>query len=670
MINKFISRLYTKFVALFLLLFVLAQVTSQSNVLGLVVILIIIVLWLSMSHYIDSWGKKHFKNRIIWFFIGLLLLLNTVVTISIVLFFRSVPVSDPLNALIKATELYQGNFNWHISHVASTDQYFFSYPNTVPYTIILSKVVSAFSFLNIGVLSSFRVFNTILIAASNYILVATIYIITKNTISTLKASFIVLLVPVLYLYPNVVVYSDTVSIFIFSTIFFISAILFCHKSKVVLSISAISLVFVFGIGYAIKSNIIILIPAILIILIISFVTKKEHRWRSLVVLASISVGFILAIYATPAVEQSYGYRSEDTKLRSLPPTHWINMGLNVAGTNGPGSYDLYDDNTDRQAVVNNDSKFIADTIKNRCHSLSIFGLINLWAQKFKILMGAPLFGFGKYQSGWFSVPSLYARHQGAIDYLLNTVSAGIIVAIVFRILILVIIKRKTFFENSPYYFFVITSAIGLSMFHTFVWETEPRYFLPMLLPLLLLDALPNTIVLPAKYGLHKKMFKLSTCLWLITFLSLIVISQTTLARFYGGANFGNSQYDARIPLRSSIVMKNSETFMLRVPSTGVYDLHINIPVTSSRIVRVNGVRTTAAGDHYELTSYFKRNMRLKVEISGNKNSDPVFLYRSIDDLDIYSGSTISAGNGKYFLPYTLHLQDKQQSPNFYKVNVK
>lgn len=671
---NFVHGVYTKVIALFLLLFFLAQIVSQNSILGLLFIIITVLLWFLVTHFTQFYIQQHFNNKLIWMFVGLLILISTSVTILVAFFFKVSPVSDPLNALIKANELNQGNFNWHISHVAPTDDYFYSYPNTVPYTIILSKVISFFSFFKLNVLDSFRLFNTILILGSNYFLISTVYVITKKPIATLQASLIVLCVPVLYLYPNLVIYSDTLSVFIFSVIFFIVAMLYCSKNKLVMWILTSLLMLTFALGYAIKSNIIILIPAIVLVILMSLVTKIQNKLRSLAIFLAMFLGLLLTLQVTPSMEKHYGYHIDETKHKALPPTHWINMGLNIAGTNGPGSYDLNDDNADRQAVVNNDTDFISNTVKKRFRSFSVFSLIDLWSQKFKMLMGTPLFGFGKYQSGWIFAPNIYVRHQGAIDYLLNVLSAGIIAAIVLKIYLSLINKERIITENGAYYYFVITSAIGLAMFHTVLWETEPRYFLPMLMPLLLIDSFSSkttSSLSPLESIFYKKFYKIGTFICLSAVLCLIGISQTSTTRYWGGSVFGNNQYDARIPLKDAIVMRNNETFILPVRINGSYDFRVNIPALSSRGIKVNGVPMIPSGDHYELNSYFEKNTCLKIEISSDGKSNPVFLYHAIEKLNIYSGSTISVESKKYFLPYTLHLQDKQQqSPNIYSTSSK
>lgn len=333
-------------------------------------------------------------------------------------------VSDPLNVQIKATELLKGDLNWH-TNIGGGEEYFYIYPNVVPYTIFLSKIMKLALTLGISIQLGLHLMNFLFLAGTTFFSILSVWRITRNQRSVMFASIGITIFPVMYLYPNMVTYTDTPIIFLVTFLFFLWSMILTAKSKFTTLFSVLIVVPTFAFMYAIKPNIIIMLPAIILVLFLSWLLKLKKSLQSVAMLVAILCGMMLSYAVNPTIMNHYGFNESDKKELALPATHWINMGLNPSASNGIGAYDLNDENTSRQIKLENKNELVIKSIKYRIKTLGVGGLWNLFCNKAKMLLGTPLFGFGKYQVGFSKAPFIYLKHQMFFNVILEIIATTV-----------------------------------------------------------------------------------------------------------------------------------------------------------------------------------------------------------------------------------------------------
>ncbi|RZQ58386.1 hypothetical protein [Weissella paramesenteroides] len=622
-----------------------------STTLCLILAIVLFIKYKQSNQFKEKITQLFGKHQFLKIAIIINLVINLLLLLYVAMNFQINDLSDPLNVQIKATELLQNNLNWH-----TNEEYFYFYPNTVFFTILLSKVMKFGLFFHISIQLTIRLFSVILLFGISVFSLLTIWTLTKKIRHVFGGSVLLLILPVMYFYPNLVTYTDTLTMFLTTIILFFIAEVFTTKSKLKVTFSSLFIILLYSILFLVKANLIILIPASLAVAIIALVKRSTLTLRSLLVLMTLIFGLGAAVVVQKPIEQHYGFNYNTKKQMGLPVTHWINMGLNTNPLNAKGTYSLVDDNFARQSKIDNHTSYITDSIKNRIQALGITGLFTQITDKTKTLLGDPLFGYGRYQAGFAKVPNQFIRNESRYHMLMNLISAFVIILTIIRLLF-VLFKKDTFektSENTQLFFYLVgISSVGLILFHTVVWEVEPRYFLPLLYPLLI-----SSYLLPFDNIAISKNLRISkTFITILSVLTVSVFGLTVMSNKIPMMMSGNMEYPARIAITKSMPL--SKTMSFKIPVNHDSDtIKINLPVNSKiKIETSDKQEFINEGGKYALHGVFKKGQKVVINLSPVNKADKkemIWLYQQPTLYKtLFHGSPIHIDNHDYYLQYEM-----------------
>lgn len=643
------------FVGMVLIVF-LAQLANQGlmNIvsLGLAVPIIIIA--------INKIKRAPFfkSDKNMWLISGFFLLINVLLLAYVALNFQINDTSDPLNVQIKAYELIHGNQNWHTSN----QEYFYTYPNVVMYTIFLAKVMMVGVHLNIPIQLTLRFMNLLMLIGVSLFSTLAVWQITKKAKSVLISSTILLFYPVMYLYPNLVTYTDTISMFLAALFFYLSALTLTAKKTLVNVLSAVLIIPVFSLMFMFKANMIVLLPAVLALLVIVVVNKMDFKFKTILLAIGIILGLTLATTTTAKIETHYGFEEKSEEKTAVPITHWMNMGLNPVAEKGTGAFDTNDETSAVNAKKDGKTDLITDSIKDRVHLLGTAGLWQQYLGKAQILLGTPLFGYGRYQAGFDTAPLFFIKHQSFFYAALNLLATLCLTLCSVRLLFGFsrIKMLNELNENQLVFAYLVgIASFGLALFHIAIWEVQPRYFLPFLYPLVSLSALTysNDEII---YPLAQKTTALSLISFsLLGFLSLVLSPLSK--RIQPSQAFGNFEYEVRISLREEVKLPKQTSFRLQVPQD-IDTLKVNLPTLPGLSVSLSdGSILKPQNNQFILEKHISGGQNVTVHIKNDRIKTNVVSLYSQPNLykSLYHGSKTKINGTNYYLPYEMDVYDKK-----------
>lgn len=592
--------------------------------------------------------------------------LNLLLLLYVALHFQINDVSDPLNVQIKATELVHGNQNWH-SNFDGSQEYFYVYPNLVFFTVLISKVMAFAQSVGLSIQLALRLMNFFLLAMVTIFTLLTSWRLSKNIRAIALTAVILLFYPVMYLYPNMVTYTDTWAISCTTVVFYLVAVGLTSQRRLVVVGANLAMIMVYALLYAIKPNMVILLPAVAVLIFMTFFLKMPERWRVVVIAFSLALGIITATVATKSIASSNGYSQSAQKKIALPATHWINMGLNPLGSSGKGAYDFNDESLDIERKLEKKTYLTTDSIKDRLQMLGLGGWFKLALDKSQTLLGTPLFGFGRYASGYAKAPGYYLHHQ----MMLTTFFAIIATTTVLLAGGQLLIKVWQPYGDQPitsaqraFSYLVGIAVIGLTLFHTFIWEVEPRYFLPMIYPVVTLIGMVGGVQrLPALQIVRSKSNVNWTKLLVLPVTSILFLGLTlSSAKSIPGIAYGNMEYPIRLAILQPVKASAELRFSLPVPET-VNVLKVDIRPESGQSVSLStGQQLTPRNGHYVLEKRFVANQNVEVVIQRDetKAKRPLILYRQPTLYkQLFHGSSVTIDGKQYYLPYEMDIYDRK-----------
>ena len=648
------SFLHRSFQTIFIVLLVgifIAQIYGHNSIELIAIFFLTATLFLlrdKIKAKLALWNPSKIKLGI-----GIALVVNLILLVTISLTLQINDVSDPLNLQIKATELANGNFNWH----TDGEEYFYFYNNVVFFTIILSKVIQFAHIVGLSATLMIHLLSSLLLFGLSILSVGTVWNVTANLKKTFLSSLIVLIFPVMYLYPNLIVYTDTLTMFLTTLLLFFTTKVMIANSKYKMLGWGVGIAIAFAVVFLTKANLVILIPAVLGTVIIAAAMNSKYVKKLFFVLIALVIGTGVAVGSQAPITSHYGFNQQEKKEMGLPVTHWINMGLNTDIPGGHGGYVLADDNFARESKLDNNTASITDSIKNRLKSLGILGFYGLLVDKLQTLMGSPLFGYGKYQAGFSKAPDFYMNHESTIDKLLAILSTSLIFMLIIKMIAGIRIRAfKSLNEREQLLIYLVgIASFGLMLFHTAVWEVEPRYFLPLLYPLLLLSVLfednNNNSAIELKTSiLNNKWMVLAITVGSVL-LSVAASHETVKPTIMTS---GNWEYEARVALFKQVPLTHTMTFKLPVEHDST-SIIINIPADSGiKIKAASGENFVNENNLNVLHGNFKKGTTLVVHIHPN-DANPnrsVLLYKEQTLYKkLFHGSSIESDRTKYYLSY-------------------
>lgn len=301
------------------------------------------------------------------------------------------------------------------------------------------------------------------------------------------------------------------------------------------------------------------------------------------------------------------------------------MGLNPVGSNGAGAYDLNDDNNARQSIIDNNPQLIKQSIKYRLKTLGIGGIWKLALDKAQMLLGTPLFGFGKYMTGYAKAPTFYIKHQSMLNALFSIMATTVILIIVAKLFVANI--KLTDDSNAinqtkvAFMYLVGIASIGLAIFHTVLWEVEPRYFLPLLYPMILLVAITFDDENKPLHMAKQYDRKISITIPVVTTIILILTLEAN--RNYPSVAFGNMEYPARVNILQTVNLRSTFSFKLNAPQD-IDVLKVNIqPQDGLQVTLKDGTPLLPQNNQYVIEKHFTGDRPIEVKLQNTGKGQKV-----------------------------------------------
>ncbi|EAG6099331.1 glycosyltransferase family 39 protein [Listeria monocytogenes] len=503
---------------------------------------------------------------------------------------------------------------------ATGQDYFLMYPNNIFITIIRYWLYSIGGTL--GITNTYLLESAFLFVCMN-ITIFVLYWIVRKEIGT-KFGNIYLLI-VLFCVPLFgyiwYFYTDTL-VLPFTALIALFYYLYTKSSKwwyfIIIGL-------LFAVGYQIKPNIIILLPAMLIHL--CFI----RNWRKILLNTAIVVicFFGLSTVFTPIAE-SYDFKKDPTI--EFPQTHWIMMGLGDPA----GRYNR-DDVVYTSEFKTKEEKEEAniEKIKERIEEHGPLGLIKLFDNKMLNTWTDGTRAYTWYVNAALDYPAPYDYFFGDKRVVTE------LPAQMFHIinLFLICLGALRFYKKREFdmSFFVNISLVGVWLFHLF-WEANQRYIM-FITPLMILSSIYGfkfiveslyTKKFDLKNGLRKGFLIASFCVFL---------ASTVAFAFIGNTVTGESQDINKYLVKQSYA-------------------HIDLPVTSKQIVKqtfnvdkpFNSIQITVLKEPDEASKY-----RLKVVDKTNK--------KDIYDEVIAGSDFVEATN------YHINVNEKPKGKTEYVIEV-
>jgi 4-amino-4-deoxy-L-arabinose transferase and related glycosyltransferases of PMT family len=352
---------------------------------------------------------------------------------------------------------------------ASGDGYFKIYPNNIPVTVLRYWLYRLLSIIHV---SDYTIIDQ---TACAIVLSISIYFSWKLVMRqfNMKMANIYLLLALtcfpLFLYITYF-YTDTVTL-MFPVLLLYLWYLY-HQSKKIRFLALLGLLL--GIGYELRPNVILFLPALAIYMLL--VLKLKKTLLNLIVIIVIMIGTCFSINA---YNVHLGFTPDPSK--AMPPTHWIMLGLSRYGEYTNADFALTFKQPTQQDKIRTDLK----EIKLRIVQKNVLGLLYLWGLKI-----GGTYGMGAMQYDFYTRVS--ANQTTAYQYLFNHQKQLTLYIIqVFHIVTIffLVLSAMNYFRTrrTNLNLLIQISLFGNFVFYTFLWESEPRYSL-LFTPFMLLGA--------------------------------------------------------------------------------------------------------------------------------------------------------------------------------------
>lgn len=480
----------------------------------------------------------------------------------------------------------------------SGERYFLVYPNNINPTIILYWIYRIANMLGISEVFTLHLFCFILTSVAMYFTYLTAGKLLDKPKQTLVLLLMVAYVP--FQMYSLFYYSDIFMVVLVSFIIYVlipSDGSFIFKNKHII-FAAIIVAF----GWNLRSNIIIVMPALLIYLMFFKWYKKIA-----LLLSTFLVFFFVFGKAFDMLWAYYGF-FEDSGYK-FPMMHWVTMGMSIQG----GSYNWQD----FQYTYLSQNK-MADDISlflNRLTHRPIF--LNLLMFVLKI-RGNWSDGTINYTNGTRALREgdsfLWQLFYGSNNSIFVYTSQMLYAVIIFY-MVYYMYKRRKLYASSGFLFQII--IFGVFIFHL-IWEAKPRYVYSWMPIIFILAAKGMSIFVEENKTLIFQAYQKKLLLAFSLIFSLQIGSDSFLRPSYAM----NLDYDSRVINGISIYATDNylRDGIVRVNKTNV------VEQTFKATMEFNYVRAY-------ISAYDENNnSKYKVEIIDDKGttlSEKIFMYREL-----------------------------------------
>lgn len=449
----------------------------------LTVTILLLIATRVLARYIN---QIPFVSILIGVSVGLVLMV--LAQVLVLSFMPNTVYHDPYRVLSQADQMAANHMTWDIT-------YFWRYSNNVPLAYLMSLWLRATQFFSLSTNISIHFLSVIVLDTFIVLVLYTAYQLNRRNSTVVGLFSFFALTPFAYTYYLQVFYSDLPSMLILVIVLRIIW-RWSKKSAIQKSISGSGLVISILVGALIKPNIIVIIPAILVVALILFVKKSLKKNQIIIPILLIIFGFSLSIPTTRGIYLVSNYTPK-TEFE-LPATHWMMMAFNEKHNGTYSGSDVIKDNSqpNKSARQAYDLKQIVIRIKK----MGMFGLIKLWVVKTGILLNVNSVQ-DWYNGGFRSAPTWYLKNAQLIK-VLTTVSYTSATLCIWLTLITRLLRWRINLDDVDQLMalLAIVIALGYLSFHTLLWEVEPRYG-QAILPLIILTmaAVPNQAINSRKH---------------------------------------------------------------------------------------------------------------------------------------------------------------------------
>lgn len=365
--------------------------------------------------------------------------------------------------------------------------YFWRYPNNVPVTYLMSLWLRVTQLFGVSTNTAIHLLSILMLDGFILYFLVVVRRLNQHNSMVIGAFAFFVLTPFAYTYYLQVFYSDLPTMLVLLIVLSILTRWPTYTPRQKIG-SGIGLVLATLLGDLVKPNLIVLIPALLIVAVWLGIKKKLGKSQLMVPIILILLGFGLSSPTTQVIKQTSNYQNNPKF--ELPATHWMVMAYN-AGTQGTYSgTDVINDNAQPNPKAR--QNYDIQQITKRVDKLGFWGVIKLWLTKIGILLSVGDIQ-DWYNGGFRDAPSWYQRHAQFFNAIISLIyTTATIVFWLFLITRLATWRVNLSDQQQVVALIAIVTALGYIAFHTLLWEVEPRYG-QAILPLLMfaLAALPE-----------------------------------------------------------------------------------------------------------------------------------------------------------------------------------
>ena len=456
------SRLFPNPFALILVICLgIGIVSNLTGILGVSILLVGLLLAATIRLLGPQLARITNGQLKIILIVGLMLMM-----IGQILVAHFMPVTvyhDPYRVLAQADQMAAGHNVWNIT-------YFWRYTNNVPLTYLLSLWLRLMTPLGASTNLAIHLLSMLMLDAFITISLLTVHQLSRRNSTVLGAFAFFALTPFAYTYYLQVFYSDLpLQLLLLIMLRIVWRWSGLNRKQHIIQGGALVIVSLLGI--IIKANLIVILPAMLLIGLFLPRHSGYRRTQLLIPTLLILCGFALSIPTTKAIQQAADYTPRSSY--EFPASSWILMGLNAKRN---GMYSGAD--TGRQVRMSSKQarqQYNAKAIQRRVRRLGFSGLLQLWLKKIAVLLN--VHGIqGWYNGGFADAPAWYQRCEQPL-HIATTISYTVATIALWACLIWRLISWRPRL-NTPKEIATllgVITALGFIAFHTLLWEAEPRY---------------------------------------------------------------------------------------------------------------------------------------------------------------------------------------------------
>lgn len=455
--------------AILILCLLIGSIGNLTSVLGVPALLVVVLLGAGL--YFGAPRLDHLSTRQLRWGIGLGLLAMLIAQVVVLHVMPNTVYHDPYRVLSQADQLAAGHMTWDIT-------YFWRYANNVPLAYLLSLWLRLTQLVGLSTNLSVHLLSILVLDSFITLALHTIWQLSQRASLLVVAFGFFALSPFAYTYYLQVFYSDLPTMLVL-LIIIRSLLNWSQKTSRQRWFAGSGLVIAVMLGAMLKPNLVVLLPALLIV---GLILARQHLWRQAKLtlpILLIVLGFGLSLPATKVIDVAANYQPRTAF--SFPATNWILMGYNQHSNGGYSGKDV--GRAIKQPSQAARQRYNLKTIPKRIKTLGVVGVIRLWVVKLGIVFNVQ--GIQRWYNGGFrAAPSWYSNHAGFYQGLtvIGYVAATLLM---WGALMLKLLRWRPDLTD-PHQILAllaVTTALGYLAFHTLLWEVEPRYgqtILPLL----------------------------------------------------------------------------------------------------------------------------------------------------------------------------------------------